>query len=113
MTDQHLIMAEHTMAHWPNELYLPSAIVDRDNREAWLRQGGKDTYQRACEEVDRRLAAYRPILTDPAVDAELRAIIQSGLVDQSVLPEIPPAPEPTVAASGAPQRRRNPRRERH
>ena len=113
MADQHLIMAEHTMAHWPNELYLPSVIVDRDNREAWLRQGGKDTYQRASDEVDRRLAAYRPIETDPAVDAELRSIIVSGLVDQTDLPEIPPAPEPSDAASGAPQRRRNPRRERH
>ena len=75
MTDQHLIMAEHTMAHWPTELYLPSAIVDRDNRENWLKAGGKDTYQRAVDEVERRLAAYRPIETDPAIDAELRRII--------------------------------------
>ena len=30
MADQHLIMAPHTMAHWPEELYLPSAIVDRE-----------------------------------------------------------------------------------
>ncbi len=65
MADQHLIMAPHTMAHWPDELYLPSAIVDRDNREAWMRAGSKDTYQRACEEVDRRLAAYRQLETDP------------------------------------------------
>ena len=80
MADQHLIMAPHTMAHWPEELYLPSAIVDRDNREAWTRQGAKDTYQRACEEVDRRLAAYQPLETDPAIDAELRTIIRAGLV---------------------------------
>ena len=56
MADQHLIMAEHTMAHWPTELYLPSPIVDRDNRENWVKAGGKDTYQRAIDEVDRRLA---------------------------------------------------------
>ena len=42
------------MAHWPTELYLPSAIVDRDNRENWLKAGGKDTYQRAVDEVERR-----------------------------------------------------------
>src|SRR6185312_7943019 len=59
MTDQHLIMADHTTAHWPSELYLPSAIVDCDNRENWTKLGSKDTYQRACEEADRRLAAYR------------------------------------------------------
>jgi trimethylamine--corrinoid protein Co-methyltransferase len=112
MADQHLIMAEHTMAHWPSELYLPSTIVDRDNREAWLRLGGKDTYQRACDEVERRLAAYRQPATDPAIDAELRSIIRAGLTDQTTLPEIPPAKEPVaVAPSGAAARRQNPRRQ--
>jgi trimethylamine--corrinoid protein Co-methyltransferase len=113
MTDQHLIMAEHTMRHWPEELYLPSAIVDRDNREAWIRQGAKDAYQRACEEVDRHLAAYHQLETDPAIDEELRRIIRSGLVDQDVLPTIPVAPEPVLASGpGAGGRRRNRRRER-
>ena len=60
MADQHLIMAEHTTRHWPEELYLPSSIVDRDNREAWTKQGAKDAYQRAIDEVDRRLAALPP-----------------------------------------------------
>ena len=62
------MMSEHTLEHWPEELYLPSAIVDRDNRENWTKQGAKDAYQRAVEEVDRRLAAYRQLETDPAVD---------------------------------------------
>jgi trimethylamine--corrinoid protein Co-methyltransferase len=112
LADQHLIMAAHTTAHWPTELYLPSAIVDRDNREAWLRAGGKDTYQRACDEVDRRLAAYSQVETDPATDAELRRIIRSGLSDpERALPEIPVAPEPVVATAGAGERRHNRRRE--
>ncbi len=79
MADQHLIMADHTMAHWPEELYLPSSIVDRDNRENWTKAGGKDTAQRAADEVDRRLARYQPIETDPLIDAELQRIIRSGL----------------------------------
>src|SRR6185503_4729801 len=83
MADQHLIMAEHTMAHWPSELYLPSAIVDRDNRENWQKAGGKDTSERAIEEVEQRLAAYRPLETAPAIDAELRRIIASGLESQT------------------------------
>jgi trimethylamine--corrinoid protein Co-methyltransferase len=113
MADQHLIMADHTMAHWPSELYLPSVVVDRDNRENWLKAGGKDTYQRACDEVDRRLALYRPLETDPAIDAELRRIIQSGLIDQSELPNVPAATPPTaeaLAAGAGPVRRRNTRR---
>jgi hypothetical protein len=113
MADQHLIMAPHTMTHWPDELYLPSAIVDRDNREAWMKAGAKDTYQRACDEVDRRLAAYGQLETDPAIDAELRAIIRSGLVDQTELPMVPVAPEPVLATGpGTGERRHNRRRER-
>jgi trimethylamine--corrinoid protein Co-methyltransferase len=112
LADQHLIMAAHTTAHWPTELYLPSAIVDRDNREAWLRAGGKDTYQRACDEVDRRLAVYRQLETDPAIDAELRRIIRSGMNDPDrALPDIPRAPEPVTVAGGAGERRHNRRRE--
>jgi hypothetical protein len=106
-------MAPHTTANWPTELYLPSAIVDRDNREAWMKLGSRDTYQRACDEVDRRLASYRPLETDPAIDAELRRIIRSGLVDQTELPYVPPAAEPTaeaLATGTGPVRRRHARR---
>jgi trimethylamine---corrinoid protein Co-methyltransferase len=113
MAEQHLIMADHTMKHWPTELYLPGPTVDRDNRENWLKAGGKDAYGRACDEVERRLAAYRPLETDPAVDDELRRIIRSGLTEQDELPFIPPALEPVAGeASGTALRRRNPRRER-
>ncbi|MFL5771406.1 MAG: trimethylamine methyltransferase family protein [Chloroflexota bacterium] len=112
MADQHLIMADHTTAHWPDELYLPSAIVDRDNREAWLRQGGKDTFERAKDEVERRLASYVQPPTDPRLDEELKRIIRSGLTDQTELPSIPPPPEPSAAPSAGPGRRLNPRRHR-
>ena len=98
MADQHLIMADHTTAHWPTELHLPSPVVDRDNREGWLKAGGKDTARRAADEVDRRLAAYRPIETDPATVREMERIIRSGLVSQSELPELPAAADAGAAA---------------
>jgi trimethylamine---corrinoid protein Co-methyltransferase len=113
MADQHLIMADHTMAHWPAELHLPSPVIERDNRENWTKAGGKDTYERACAEVDRRLSLYRPLATDPAVEAELRRIVMAGLEDQTELPSIPVAEEPsaaTLAAGAGPPRRRNARR---
>ena len=111
MADQHLIMADHTTRHWPTELYLPSPVIDRDNRENWIRQGGKDTYERATAEVDRRLAAYRPLVTDPAIELELQRIIRSGLVDQTVLPDLPPALEPIATRELGGGRRHNRRRE--
>jgi trimethylamine--corrinoid protein Co-methyltransferase len=111
MADQHLIMAPHTTEHWPSELFLPSPIVDRDNREAWLRAGGKDIDERATDEVNRRLASYRQLETDPVLDAELQRIIRSGLTDPDVaLPLVAPAPEPPDAADDGPRRRPNRRR---
>ncbi len=111
MADQHLIMAPHTLEHWPSELYLPSAVVERDNRENWTKAGALDAAQRATAEVDRRLAAYRPLETDPAIVRELEAIIRAGLVEQDRLPDVPPAAEPTIVEDPAARRRHNPRRE--
>jgi trimethylamine---corrinoid protein Co-methyltransferase len=112
MADQHLIMAPHTLTHWPEELLLPSTLIDRDNREAWTRAGAKEIDERATDEVNRRLAAYRQLETDPLLDAELQRIIRSGLVDpDAALPLVPPAPEPAASEDG-PVRRHNRRRER-
>src|SRR4051794_32361136 len=112
MAEQHLIMAPHTTEHWPAELHLPAPLIDRDNREAWLRAGGKEIDERAAEDVERRLGAYRQLETDPVADAELQRILRSGLVDQTELPLVAPAPEPAGQGEPAAARRRNPRRGR-
>jgi len=105
----HLIMAEHTTRHWPEELWLTGPTIDRENRETWERRGAKDLQTRAIEEVERRLSAYEARDTDPAVDAELVAIIRSGMDGGKQLPSLPPPPEhaPDDAARA---RRRNRRR---
>jgi len=89
----HLITAPHTLKYWPQELYLTDPVIDRENRENWATAGSKDLYQRACEQVDRRLAAYVPFDTDPSADAEMRRLIIAGLREQTELPELPPPPE--------------------
>jgi trimethylamine--corrinoid protein Co-methyltransferase len=114
MADQHLIMAPHTLTYWPSELHLPAPLIDRDNREAWTRAGAKEIDERATDEVNRRLAAYRQVQTDPAAEAEMQRIIRSGMADPEVaLPLVPAAPEPAPGADHAgPGRRHNRRRER-
>jgi trimethylamine---corrinoid protein Co-methyltransferase len=110
---QHLIMAPHTLEHWPAELYLTGPVVDRNTREDWVKKGAKETNQRATEEVERRLAAYQPLETDPAIDAELLRIIRSGMEGDEALPEIPTAPDPVpLEEDSGGGRRRNRRRER-
>ena len=110
MADQHLIMADHTTAHWPTTLHLPGRAWERDNRENWIKAGAPDTYARCVAEVDRRLAAYQPIDTDARAVEELDRIIRSGLVDQTELPFVPPAPEPVALIDQTDGRRRNRRR---
>lgn len=113
MAENHLITSDHTLEHWPNELYLTSPVIDRENREAWIRRGGKELVERANDEVDVRLAKYEQLATDGAVDAELRRLITSGFESQEELPVVP-APGAAGAGRGttAPVARKRRRRRR-
>ncbi len=105
LEEQHLITAEHTMKYWPQELYLPSPVIDRQNRENWTKAGSPTLQQRARAEVERRLAAYTPPETDPAVLSAMQEIIRAGLSEDRPLPEIPPLVQPAVNVSDRRQRR--------
>jgi trimethylamine--corrinoid protein Co-methyltransferase len=89
LDDQHLIIADHTLEHWPRELYLPHPVIDRDNRENWTAAGGLDASARARSAVDECLASYEPVQTDPAIVRELDRIVASGLREQTALPRLP------------------------
>ena len=65
MREDHLITSPHTIEHWPNELYLTQPVIDRLNRETWQEGGSMQLNERACAEVETRLARYEPFETDP------------------------------------------------
>ena len=109
--NDHLITSPHTLKYWPQELYLTDPVIDRENRETWIKQGSHDLQSRAVEQVEKRLASWVPIATDAAVDAEMRRIVMSGLKDQKQLPVLPAPPDHALAES-PPQRRRAGRRPR-
>jgi len=94
MQNDHLITAPHTLEHWPQELYLTDPVIDRANRETWEETGSLSLYDRACQQVEERLANYAPIATDPAIDTALRQLVIDGLEKQDKLPVLPPPPEP-------------------
>ena len=112
MSDDHLITSPHTLEHWPNQLYLTDPVVDRANREAWEEMGSPSLYDRACNEVEARLAKYQPFDTDAAVDAEMRRLVKEGFEKQESLPELPPRAEVPKAERPAGRRGREGRRRR-
>jgi trimethylamine--corrinoid protein Co-methyltransferase len=112
MRDDHLITAAHTLKHWPQELYLTDPVIDRANRETWEESGSLQLYDRACQQVETRLANYTPIETDAAIDTEMRKLVRDGLEEQQELPELPPAPVPPAPGMQAGRRGRASRRRR-
>ena len=110
LDEAHLIMADHTTRHWPSELWLTGPTFDRDNRETWERKGARTLEVRAADEVERRLASYRPPETDPALVEEMLAIVRAGMETPAELPSLPPMPDPVEPDEGG--RRRNRRRSR-
>ena len=108
LKEDHLITAPHTLEYWPQELYMTDPVLDRMNRDSWVEGGSVSLEERACEQVELRLANYTPFETDTAVDAEMRRLVINGLESQEKLPDLPPPPEPKAAAASG--RRKNRRR---
>jgi len=112
MQEDHLITAPHTLEHWPRELYLTDPVIDRENRETWEEKGSRYLYDRACEQVEERLARYTPFETDSATDTAMRELVKDGLNEQKDLPELPALPAVKAPAASSRRRGRTGRRRR-
>jgi hypothetical protein len=63
--------------------------------------------QRAEAQVERRLAAYQPVETDPAIDRELRRLLLTGVdLADAALPAVPPPLARAPGGQRGHQRRR-------
>ncbi len=74
--DKHLLTSEHTLTHWPDELYLPGPMVDRTNWDQWQEQGSKSWRHRAVEIVEDTLAAYEEPPLDPAFHRDVQEMFR-------------------------------------
>jgi trimethylamine---corrinoid protein Co-methyltransferase len=83
--DHHLLTSEHTLEHWPDELYLPGPTLDRTNWDQWAEQGSRDWRARANEVIDETLAAYEVEPLEPRVHAEIQELIRSTSSDPGVV----------------------------
>jgi len=88
--DKHLLTAEHTLEHWPAELYLPGPMVDRTNWDQWAMQGSRDWRARALETIDERLGAYEEEPLPAATHDAVRHLFETTCSEKGmVLPDFP------------------------
>jgi trimethylamine---corrinoid protein Co-methyltransferase len=91
--DNHLLTSEHTLAHWPDELYMPGPTLDRTNWDQWAEQGSRDWRARANEVSGETLAAYEVEPLERRVDEEIRHLISSTCSDpDAALPAFTESP---------------------
>ncbi|MEM7347564.1 MAG: trimethylamine methyltransferase family protein, partial [Chloroflexota bacterium] len=110
LDEQHMLIADHTLKYWPDEMYLPGPSFDRLNRDNWQKAGEPKLEQRVHNEVKQRLAAYTPIETDPLIDLEMRTLLTQGLTQGGTLPDVPstaPAQKKQKTSSRRPRPRKS------
>lgn len=60
LREKHLLIAPHTRRYLREEIALPGRVIDRANRERWVKAGSPTILERAEREVERLLGEYRP-----------------------------------------------------
>jgi trimethylamine--corrinoid protein Co-methyltransferase len=83
--DKHLLTSEHTLEHWPDELYLPGPMVDRTNWDQWESQGSRNWRRRALDLIDEKLAAYEEEPLEPALHAEIQQLFRTTCTEKDVV----------------------------
>ncbi len=106
----HVLTWEHTLTHWPQELYLPGPAIDRTNREQWSKL--PPDWQREADRlrhlVDEALTHYVGPPVDPDRHRAMREILQAAVGPEVVLPDV----HVTVGTAPSESRRRRRRRRR-
>ena len=69
---------EDTRRLFRSEQFLPSKVIDRNARRAWLDAGGLDAFGRARLRVDELLAAPHDLGLDPAIAARMAARVREA-----------------------------------
>jgi trimethylamine---corrinoid protein Co-methyltransferase len=89
---------EDTRRLFRSEQYLPSRIIDRSSRRAWLDAGGQDAFARARTRVDELVAAHRVPDLDPAIAAAMVARVREAGAPFGLGDALPGVPEAVAGA---------------
>ncbi|MBN2362279.1 MAG: trimethylamine methyltransferase family protein [Deltaproteobacteria bacterium] len=78
LAEGHLLISAHTRRHLRQEHYLPGPVIDRANKSRWAEEGGKTLGERARAEVERLVAAHRPVRLDSGVKQQLTRLMNAA-----------------------------------
>jgi trimethylamine--corrinoid protein Co-methyltransferase len=84
VTTKHLMMSEHTLEHWPEELYLPGNMIDRTNWDQWRGDGEKTFRDRAADAISESLSNYDLEPLDSKLHSEIRNLFTTTANDKDV-----------------------------
>lgn len=74
------LTTEHTLKWHRKELFIPSWIIDRQNRASWENQGRVPILSRTQQEISKILKEHEPIYLDPDKEKELDKIIEGSYI---------------------------------
>jgi trimethylamine--corrinoid protein Co-methyltransferase len=60
LREKHLLIADHTRRYLRKEIAFPGPVIDRANRDRWIKGGQTTLSERAGREVERLVASCRP-----------------------------------------------------
>ena len=88
LTEQQICTMDHTLKHWPKELYMPGPMVDRTSWQQWEQFGSNNWEDRARNLIQESLDNYNEEPIEETLDQELRKIMCDGDVNPDDLPSL-------------------------
>ena len=71
LSEQHLLISEHTRKYLRQEIWFPGPTIDRANRSRWQEEGSRTLKQRAHEVVEKILSEVHPVRLPDHITREL------------------------------------------
>jgi len=90
LSEQHLLIADHTRRFLKDEIFFPAPVIDRANRSRWLEEGSLTLRERAHIQVEKLESDYRPVNLSEAVTHELKKLMaaEAAKYGMDPLPEL-------------------------
>jgi trimethylamine--corrinoid protein Co-methyltransferase len=90
LSEQHLLIADHTRKFLKDEIFFPAPVIDRANRSRWQEEGSLTLRERAHSQVEKGQRDYRSVSLPEGVADELKKLMtaEAGKYGMNTLPEL-------------------------